>query len=75
MDGNARGFVGQDLEGEIVVFEAQVERAVEATFDGDVGSGANAERLVGQELEEVVLKTKGEVLGENAVCSDRENFI
>ena len=67
--------MGQDLEGEIVVFEAQVERAVESELDGDVGSGANAQRLIGQELEEVVLKAKGEVLGENAVCSDRENFI
>ena len=53
---------GQQLEAQVAVFEPQVGRPVQAHFHQELIVGLEPDRLLGQQLEPLVVEAQGEVL-------------
>lgn len=63
------------FKGQVGVFETKVDRAIQAEFEADFILGTDAQGLMRQHLEESVLESQGEIVGELAVGLNTEDFI
>ncbi len=65
----------QGSEAKIDPFKANVRGAVEAYFEHDLIMGSNAKSLFRENLKEPVFQTQGEIVTDNPLSTDREDFI
>lgn len=68
-------WLGNGFKSQVMVFKAKAGGTVQANFDKDSVFWANSDRLVFEDLEEFVVKAKGEVVGEGSFRAERENFL
>jgi hypothetical protein len=66
---------GQQLEAQVVVLEPQVGGPVQAHFHQELIVGLKADRLLGQQLEPLVVEAQGEVLQQGSGAAQREDFL
>ncbi len=69
------GFLGDEGECEIVVFEPDMCGPIEPEFNEDVVLWSNAEGLIGQQLKETVLAAQGKIVGDDAGRAQGEDFL
>src|ERR1035437_9796292 len=69
------GRLWDGFKGQIDVFKAKMDGAIQTELEEDFIFRANAQRLMGQNLEELVLEAQGEIVGELTFGLNAQDFI
>ena len=73
--GGCIGPLGNKFEVQIVFFETKMGGAVEPDFHEDGIFGTDPDGLTVGDLEELIVKAQGEIVGENPFDSDGKDFV
>ena len=69
------GRLWDGFEGQIGVFKAKMDGTIQTEFEEDFIFRANTQWLMPQDLEELVLETQGEIVGELTFGLNAQDFI
>ena len=69
------GRLWDGFKGQVDAFKAKMDGAIQTEFEEHFIFRANAQWLMRQDLEELVLEAQGEIVGELTLGLDAQNFI
>ena|SRR3989344_6658130 len=69
------GLLGNGFEVKVAVFETNVRGTVETDFDEDGIFGTDSDGLVLVDLKELIVVTKGKVIGQGSFGAKGEDFV